>query len=77
MEKGYDFWLCHTIKKTDGTDTVVDCHIKYHVNFFESTGSATGSSVASGLTDEAGSPLNLFFRNVSRRCAMAQNSLKY
>jgi hypothetical protein len=56
MEKGYDFWLCHTTKKLGGLKIVVDCHTKYHVKkkLFESksTGSATGSSVASGLTDE-------------------------
>jgi hypothetical protein len=56
MEKGYDFWLCHTTKKVDGLKIVVDCHTKYHVEkkLFESksTGSATESSVASGLTDE-------------------------
>jgi hypothetical protein len=56
MEKGYDFWLCHTTKKVDGVRIVVDCHTKYHVEkkLFEikSTGSATESSVASGLTDE-------------------------
>jgi hypothetical protein len=56
MEKGYDFWLCHTTKKVDGLMIVVDCHTKYHVQnrLFETstTGSATGSSVASGLTDE-------------------------
>jgi hypothetical protein len=56
MEKGYDFWLCHTTKKVDRLKIVVDCHTKYHVEkkLFESesTGSATESSVASGLTDE-------------------------
>jgi hypothetical protein len=56
MEKGYVFWLCHTTKKVDGLKIVVDCHTKYHVKkkLFESksTGSATGSSVASELTDE-------------------------
>ena len=56
MEKGYDFWLCHTTKKVDGLKIVVDCHTKYHVEkkLFESksTGSATESSVASVLTDE-------------------------
>jgi hypothetical protein len=56
MEKGYDFWLCHTRKKVDGLKIVVDCHTKYHVEkkLFgsKSTGSATGSSAASGLTDE-------------------------
>jgi hypothetical protein len=58
MEKGYDFWLCHTTKKADGLKIVVDCHTKYHVQnkLLESkstgTGSATGNSVASGLTDE-------------------------
>jgi hypothetical protein len=54
MEKGYDFWLCHTTKKVDGLKIVVDCHhTKYHVEkkLFESksTGSATESSVTSGL----------------------------
>jgi hypothetical protein len=50
MEKGFDFLLCHTAEKIDGTDTVVYCHTKYHVRkkLSESTGSATGSSVASG-----------------------------
>jgi hypothetical protein len=56
MEKGYDFWLCHTTNKVDGLKIVVDCHTKYHVQnkLFETstTGSATGSSVTSGLTDE-------------------------
>jgi hypothetical protein len=54
MEKGYDFWLCHTIKKINRKQTVVSRHLKYHIEmcFETTTGSATGSSVASGLTDE-------------------------
>jgi hypothetical protein len=37
IEKGYNFWLCHTTKKVDGLKIVVDCHTKYHVqnNLFE------------------------------------------
>jgi hypothetical protein len=31
MEKGYNFWLCHTTKKIAGTEIVADCHTKYHV----------------------------------------------
>jgi hypothetical protein len=53
VEKGHDFWLCHTTKKTNGKQTVVSCHLKYHTEMcFSSTGSATESSVTSRLTDE-------------------------
>jgi hypothetical protein len=31
IDKGTDFWLCHTIKKINGVEVVVDCHTKYHV----------------------------------------------
>jgi hypothetical protein len=30
IEKGTPFWLYHTTKKIDGTDTVVSCHLRYH-----------------------------------------------
>jgi hypothetical protein len=53
MNKNADVWLCHTTKKINEKQTVVSCHLKYHTEMcFETTGSATGSSVASGLTDE-------------------------
>jgi hypothetical protein len=53
MNKNANVWLCHTTKKMNGKQTVVSCHLKYHTEMcFETTGSATGSSVASGLTDE-------------------------
>jgi hypothetical protein len=53
MNKNADVWLCHKTKKITGKQTVVSCHLKYHTEMcFETTGSATGSSVASGLTDE-------------------------
>jgi hypothetical protein len=53
MNRNTDVWLCHTTKKIKGKQTVVSCHLKYHTEMcFETTGSATGSSVASGLTDE-------------------------
>jgi hypothetical protein len=53
MNKNANVWLCHTTKKINGKQTVVSCHLKYHTEMrFETTGSATGSSVASGLTDE-------------------------
>ena len=32
MEKGSDFWLCHSIKKVGGIHLVVDCHTAYHVD---------------------------------------------
>jgi hypothetical protein len=37
MEKGYDFWLCHTTKKVSGLKIVVDCHTRRglaHCDFF-------------------------------------------
>jgi hypothetical protein len=52
VEKGYDFWLCHTTKKINGKQTVVSCHLKYHTEMCFSTGSAIESSVASDLTEE-------------------------
>ena len=33
-ENGVDYWLCHITKKIDGEEIVVDCHTKYHVDFF-------------------------------------------
>jgi hypothetical protein len=52
MNRNTDLWLCNITKKLDGKQTVVSCHLKYHTEMcFGTTGSATGSSVASGLTD--------------------------
>jgi hypothetical protein len=53
MNNNTDLWLCHTTKKLNGKQTVVSCHLKYHIEMcFETTGSATESSAASGLTEE-------------------------
>jgi hypothetical protein len=53
MNKNADVWLCHTTEKINGKQTVASCHLKYHTEMcFDTTGSATGSSVASGLRDE-------------------------
>ena len=53
VNKGTPFWLCHTTKKINGTDTVVSCHMRYHKYMcFEITSSATESSVDSDLTEE-------------------------
>ena len=53
MNRNTDLWLCHTTKKLNGIQTVVSCHLKYHSEMcFETTSSATGSSVASELTEE-------------------------
>ena len=56
MEKGYDFWLCHTTKVVDGIKIVVDCHTTYLVDMELYTpspppGSATECSVISDLTE--------------------------
>jgi hypothetical protein len=55
-EKGYNFWLCHSTKKVDGIDIVVDCHTRYHVEkksfSVQHTGGATESAVDSELTEE-------------------------
>jgi hypothetical protein len=53
MNKNADVWLYHTTKKINKKQTVVSCHLKYHTEMcFKTTGSATGSSVASGLPDD-------------------------
>ena len=57
MEKGIDFWLCHSTKVVDGIKTVVDCHTAYHVNMqlYSITGppgSISECTVVSDLTDE-------------------------
>jgi hypothetical protein len=55
MEKGYGFWPCHRTKKVSGTEIVVNCHTKYHIEkkLFGSTGRATTeSSAISDLTEE-------------------------
>ena len=59
MEKGFDFWLCHTTKVVDGVKIVVDCHLAYHISkkLFAPTPppagtSTTECSVISDLTDE-------------------------
>jgi hypothetical protein len=53
MNRNIDLWLCHTTKKLNGKQTVVSCHHNYHTEMcFETTGSATESSVASELTEE-------------------------
>jgi hypothetical protein len=55
-EKGYDIWFCHSTKKVDDIDIVVDCHTRYHVEkklfSVQHTGSATKSAVDSELTEE-------------------------
>jgi hypothetical protein len=56
IEKGFDFWLCHTTKKLGEGEIVVDCHKLYHVEkklFGTPTGSATECSVISDLTNES------------------------
>ena len=53
MNRSTDVWLCHTTKKLNGIQTVASCHLKYHTEMcFETTSTATGSSVASELTEE-------------------------
>jgi hypothetical protein len=52
VEKGYDFWLCHTTKKINGKQTVVSCHLRYHSEMCFSTTGSVESSVASDLTEE-------------------------
>jgi hypothetical protein len=53
MNKNADVWLCHTTKKLNGKQTVVSCHLKYRTGMcFETTDSATGSSVNSELAEE-------------------------
>jgi hypothetical protein len=53
MNRNTDVWLCNTTKKLNGVQTVVSCHLNYHTEMcFETTGSATESSVNSGLTEE-------------------------
>jgi hypothetical protein len=56
MEKGYDFWLCHTTKVVDGIKIVLDCHTGYHLLMELYTpspppGTATECSVISDLTE--------------------------
>ena len=51
MNRSTDVWLCHTTKKLNGIQTVAS--LKYHTEIcFETTSTATGSSVASKLTEE-------------------------
>jgi hypothetical protein len=53
IDKGFEFWLCNTIKAVRGTDTVISCHLRYHAEMcFETADSAAASSVASELTEE-------------------------
>jgi hypothetical protein len=56
QEKGVDFWLCNTVKKADGVETILDCHAKYHVErklFVTTTSTASSeNSVISDLTEE-------------------------
>ena len=54
-DKGIDFWLCHTTKKINGVEVVVDCHTKYHVEkrFFEPAFSTTECTSVSDLTDDS------------------------
>jgi hypothetical protein len=54
-DKGIDFWLCHTTKKINGVEVVVDCHTKYHVEkrFFEPSFSTTECTSVSDLTDDS------------------------
>ena len=53
MNRSTDVWLCHTTKKFNGIQIVASCHLEYHTGMcFETTSTATGSSVASELTEE-------------------------
>jgi hypothetical protein len=53
INKGVEFWLCNTVKKVDGKQKKIECHLKYHAEMcFETTSSTTESSVASELTEE-------------------------
>ena len=52
IEKGYDMWLCNTVR--DGI--AVECHIKYHAGtefvLKSPPGSSTECSVVSDMTNE-------------------------
>jgi hypothetical protein len=53
MNKNIDVWLCRTTKKLNGIQTVGSCYLKYHTEMcFETTSSATRSTVASESTEE-------------------------
>ena len=56
MEKGYNFWLCHSTKEGDRIMAVGDCHTAYHVEMklyaaAAPPGTATECSVISDLTE--------------------------
>jgi hypothetical protein len=52
INKGVEFWLCNTVKKVDGKQKKIECHLKYHAEMCFETTSTTESSVASELTEE-------------------------
>jgi hypothetical protein len=52
IDKGTDFWLCHTTKKVDGEEIVVNCHTKYHVANNSFVIGGTECTPVSDLTDE-------------------------
>jgi hypothetical protein len=56
IEKGTPFWLCHTTKMIDGTNTVVSCHLRYHAEREKKeiiVTATTEGTVISDLTDES------------------------
>ena len=52
------FWLCHTTKKVDGEEIVVNCHTKYHVANNSFVIGGTECTPVSDLTDEETDPPN-------------------
>jgi hypothetical protein len=58
IDKGIDFWLCHTTKKFNGEEVVVDCHTKYHVEKNSLVIGGTERTPISDLTEEETDPPN-------------------
>jgi hypothetical protein len=58
IDRGTDFWLCHTTKKINGEEIVVDCHTKYHVENNSFVIGGTECTPVSDLTEEGTDPPN-------------------
>jgi hypothetical protein len=52
IDKGIVFWLCNTVKKVDGKQKKIECHIKYHAEKEFIVMTTTKCTVISDLTEE-------------------------
>jgi hypothetical protein len=53
IDKGTNVWLCNAVKKVDGKQKKIECHIRYHAEKEFIAMTTTECNVISDLTDES------------------------